>query len=156
MSLVTRLIHFRDGGVEAWRACVDPYQAGTWEAWFNVQPGDVIFEVDDSLDMPTFHQIADGRVLSLEEVQGLTGGHVTDVPHDATPKDGHQLLFRKRGRGKAGQLISRYIRKEDETEIELMRRRARGEVVPEIPQDEELAVVLHRKAEGMKPIAKDK
>jgi hypothetical protein len=119
--------------------------------WFSVQPGDIILELDDMLSMVDFHRIADGRQLTLDEVQALTGGHVTVIPDDAAPLHDHELMFRKNGRGNPGTLVARYLRKEDETDMALLKRRAQGEMVPAIPADAVLPVTLERRREDVKP-----
>ncbi len=153
MSLIPRLLHFRAGQITGqWAVCANPYEAESWQGWFTVQPGDVILELDDTLSMVEFHQIASQQGMPLDDVLALTGGDVTVVPADVMQQpDGHELMFRKVGRGRPGHLVARYLRKEDETDIALMRRRARGEAVPAIPQDEELPIVLERRAESVKP-----
>lgn len=150
MSLIPRMLHFRDAKLVASAASLDPYRADQWEGWFSVQPGDVILELDDDLDMVTFHQIAAGRLMTLDEVQALTGGHVTVIPDAAAP-EGHELYFRKHGRGTPGTLVSRYLRKEDETDLALLKRRAGGEVVPAIPADAVPPVTLERRRADVKP-----
>ena len=82
-------------------------------------------------------------------MRALTGGHVTVIPDAAAP-EGHDLYFRKTGRGTPGALVAKYLRKEDETDMALLKRRAQGEVVPEIPADAVLAVTLERRPEGKK------
>ena len=150
MSLIPRMIQFRDGKLVASAASLDPYRADQWEGWFTVQPGDVILELDGTLSMVDYHRIADGRLMTLDEVQALTGGHVTVIPDAAAP-EGHELYFRKTGRNTPGALVARYLRKEDETDLALLKRRAGGEVVPAIPADAELPVTLERRREDVKP-----
>jgi hypothetical protein len=148
-QLTPRLLHFRDHKITGqWAVCANPYTADDWQGWLSVQPGDVILELDDTLTMAEFHMISAQQSMTLEDVQALTGGHVTEIPAAPAP-DGHELMYRKRGRG-AGELVARYQRKEDETDVALMQRRARGEQVPEIPADAVLPVALERRLEAVK------
>jgi len=55
------------------------------------------------------------------------------------------------GRGVPGKLVARYLRKEDETDMALLKRRAAGEVVPEIPADAVLPMALERRRKDVKP-----
>lgn len=54
MSLILRGYHFQDGSVIGFFAHLDPTQADVRRVDIHVQPGDVIYIIDDSLSMGDF------------------------------------------------------------------------------------------------------
>ena len=125
MSLIMRGFVFRAGEVVRSFSNYDPTQSETYEVNMPVEPGDVVYVIDDTLAMHEFTLIAqptiEGR-FSEAEVRALTPARF-EVPVTGSVPEGAQLFWAIVGRKDQGRLE---VRTPGETLAAALKARVKG------------------------------